>query len=211
MEVRGFIILAVSALSLFYSVCGQVISRGSCPTLLVQHDFKLENYTGSWNEIERFPAGFESGLKCLNDKYWLKQDGVIGIIGSWMDAKTGEQASIESVARVPDPNVPAKLKVKLRWWMPEVNYWVLMTDYDTYSIVYSCDDFIFGFFKMELAWILSRDRTLNTGTLTDIKRDVQDRGIDISNFQSSDQTGCEAKDNSVKYKPLNEDPYVKFT
>ncbi|XP_002740546.1 apolipoprotein D-like [Saccoglossus kowalevskii] len=208
---RSLITLAISVLSLFYSVCGQVISRGSCPTVLVQQDFNVDNYTGWWYEIERFPASFESGLKCNNAKYWLKQDGTIGVINSGIDIVTGEQTSIEGDAWVPDPNVPAKLKVKFRWWMPAGDYWVLKTDYDTYSVVYSCDDFIFGFIKMEYAWILSRDRTLNTGTLTDIKQDVEDRGIDISNFLFTDQTGCDAKDNILKYEPLDDDLSVIFT
>ncbi|XP_002740543.2 apolipoprotein D-like [Saccoglossus kowalevskii] len=185
---RCLIILA----SLFYSVRGQVISRGPCPAVVVQPDFNVDKYTGWWYEIERFPASFETGLKCNNAKYWLKQDGTIGVINIETDIVTGEQTSVEGDTWVPDPNVPAKLKVKFRSWMPAGDYWVLRTDYDTFSVVYSCDDFMLGFVKMEYAWILGRGRTLNTRTLTDIKRDVQDRGIDISNFIFSDQTGCEA-------------------
>ncbi|XP_002740541.1 apolipoprotein D-like [Saccoglossus kowalevskii] len=205
------LVLAVGVVSLFYSVRGQVISRGPCPTVVVQPDFNVDKYTGSWYEIERFPASFESGLKCNNATYWLKQDGTIGVINSGIDIVTGERTSVEGNAWVPDPNVPAKLKVKFRWWVPAGDYWVLRTDYNTYSVVYSCDDFMFGFIKMEFAWILSRDRILNTGTLTDIKRDIQDRGIDISNFLSTDQIGCDAKDNTLKYKPLGEGQSVIYT
>lgn len=40
-------------------------------------------------------------------------------------------------------------------------YWILDTDYTNYSIVYSCEDFLFGAIKLEFAWILSREKHLD--------------------------------------------------
>ncbi|KAJ8303426.1 hypothetical protein KUTeg_019822 [Tegillarca granosa] len=39
---------------------------------------------------------------------------------------------------------------------PYAPYWILDTDYQTYSLVYSCENIVVG--KLEFAWILSRTR-----------------------------------------------------
>jgi apolipoprotein D and lipocalin family protein len=63
-----------------------------------------------------------------------------------------------------DSTVPNKLKIdfdietSLFSAKPEGNYQVLDTDYNTYSLVYSCSKFLI--LKFEYAWLLSRSRTL---------------------------------------------------
>ena len=41
---------------------------------------------------------------------------------------------------------------------PEGNYQVLDTDYTGYSVVYGCDNHLFGLFHNESAWVLQRWR-----------------------------------------------------
>jgi apolipoprotein D and lipocalin family protein len=42
------------------------------------------------------------------------------------------------------------------------NYWVVDTDYENYSLVYSCKSYL-GIMKSEAVWFLSRKRTLDDG------------------------------------------------
>ena len=54
-----------------------------------------------------------------------------------------------------DPENPAQLKLNFPG-TPEGDYWVLDTDYENWSAVYSCGD-IFGLIKFEYAFLLARD------------------------------------------------------
>jgi len=45
--------------------------------------------------------------------------------------------------------------VQFKWFTPKGDYRVVSTDYENYSIVYSCSK-LFGFYKVEFAWILGR-------------------------------------------------------
>ena len=61
---------------------------------------------------------------------------------------------IRGKATQPDGNSGA-LKVKLGTFIPEANYNVIDTDYDSYAIVHTCDLFL-GFKRMEFMWVLTR-------------------------------------------------------
>ena len=39
----------------------------------------------------------------------------------------------------------------------EANYHILDTDYSTYSIVYSCEEYLGGYFSVDYLWILARE------------------------------------------------------
>ncbi|XP_077998373.1 apolipoprotein D-like [Glandiceps talaboti] len=175
--------------TLCYVINGQIISFGKCPSVSVQENFNVTNYLGTWHEIKKFPAYFQRGLTCVQTTYKLKDDGNIQVLNEGINSETGKVESIEGVASTPNPNEPAKLKLKLFWWHPADDYWVLHTNYQTFSIVYSCSD-LFGFVRSEFAWILSRKRTLDDKILTSLLSDLQSIDIDIAYFQSTDQTGC---------------------
>jgi len=48
------------------------------------------------------------------------------------------------------------------------NYTILHTDYDTYSIVYSCSNIIPGLVSFDFLWILAREPELDDATMLDI-------------------------------------------
>ena len=49
------------------------------------------------------------------------------------------------------------------------NYDVLETDYTSYAVVHACSNFLFGLYKSELVWILTREK-LAKSEIADIEK-----------------------------------------
>ena len=73
---------------------------------------------------------------------------------------------------------------------PSGNYWVLDTDYETYSLVHSCGDFFFKIFHLQIEWILSPQRTLDEATLNQLYGKLEEQGISTDPFIFTDQSDC---------------------
>lgn len=83
--------------------------------------------------------------------------------------------------------VPSSLLV-----MPAAPYWVISTDYENYSLVYSCTN-ILWLFHMDYAWILSRAPELHPETVEHLKSVLQSYKIDTEKMMTTDQANCPAE------------------
>jgi len=72
---------------------------------------------------------------------------------------------------------------------PYGNYWVLDTDYDNYTFIYSCSG-VLGITHYEFAWILSRHPNITDDTKTKLFNEAEAFGIDTTHFRFQDRTGC---------------------
>ena len=71
------------------------------------------------------------------------------------------------------------------------NYKVLATDYDTYTIVYSCDQ-RYGMYFSEYAWIMTRDPTPSDAIVDEMRLQLEGYGYDTSTMRRTFQgEGCE--------------------
>ncbi|KAM9332660.1 apolipoprotein D-like [Pholidichthys leucotaenia] len=171
----------------------QSFHLGSCPQPSVQDSFNITRYMGTWYEIEKLPAVFERGT-CNQATYTLLPDGTVKVHNAEL-LSDGKINSIEGVARVKDPSQPAILSVSFFKGVPGAPYWVLSTDYQSYSLVYSCSDYL-GVFYVDFAWILARTCVL-TGGIVDLLHDkLTAAGVDINRLTVSNQTGCEVMVNT---------------
>ena len=68
---------------------------------------------------------------------------------------------------------------------PTAPYWVVDTDYDNYSLVWSCTDVLLA--NLEYAWILSRKRTLDDATVERSKQKLASFKVNTSGFIVTDQ------------------------
>merc|ERR1712004_682079 len=119
----------------------QTIGFGGCSKkVTVKENFDIVKYMGTWYEYGSIPNTFQSGLKCVSATYTLKD----------------KDASVEDItgeAKIVGPE-PAKLGVRFFSLQPFGPYWVVDTDYDDYTFIWSCSSV--GVAHAEFAWILTR-------------------------------------------------------
>ncbi len=86
---------------------------GGCPKATTKPDFQVQEYLGTWYEIVRYPAPFESfDDRCTQAVYTPDEtrDNYIGVKNSGI-RPDGSVNLAEGTAWIPDANEPGKLKV----------------------------------------------------------------------------------------------------
>ncbi|XP_049888899.1 apolipoprotein D-like isoform X1 [Epinephelus moara] len=161
----------------------QVIMPGRCPKPAVQENFDAARYLGKWYDIQRLPHTFQKG-ECCTANYSLKSPGVVGVLNKELLAD-GTINSISGSAMAKDPSEPAKLSVSFFAFSPPAPYWVLSTDYDNYSLVYSCTDL--GVVHVEFAWIMSRQPTLPEETMEELHSTLSSIGVRVDKLVTTNQ------------------------
>jgi len=153
-----------------------------------QDSLDLTKYLGIWYEVEVFPTIFEKG-KCTRARYAMKPNGHIEVYNRGIE--DGKVNDITGEVYRPDDTEQAKLKVRFSTSQPWGNYWVIHTDYDQYSLIYSCTS-IGGLAHIEMAWILSRNMTLDSALTEQLKKELASYHVDVGHFKVSDQSDCPA-------------------
>ncbi|KAI1235859.1 hypothetical protein IHE44_0001950, partial [Lamprotornis superbus] len=177
-------------LSLFSIGKSQMFHMGPCPDPSVQEEFDINKYLGKWYEIEKLPSTFEKG-SCIQANYSLKENGKFKVINKEMLAN-GKINEAEGELMHMDVKQPAKLGVRFNWFMPAAPYWVISTDYENYSLVYSCTN-ILWLFHMDYAWIMSRAPDMHPETVEHLKSVLQSYKIDTDKMMPTDQANCPAE------------------
>ena len=70
----------------------------------------------------------------------------------------------------------------------EANYNIVDTDYQSYTIVYTCSEKLF--LKFELLWILTRERNPSPQLIDSVEQKIKAAGIDTSRLKKTKQTDC---------------------
>ncbi|XP_029473223.1 apolipoprotein D [Rhinatrema bivittatum] len=163
------------------------IRKCKCPNPPIQENFNLTKYLGTWYEIVKKPTMFEEG-SCIRAQYSLIENGKIKMLNQ-QTLSDGSTNKIEGVATQANPNEPAKLGVKFFWFMPSAPYWVLSSDYENYSLIYSCFCFL-EFIQMDHACILSRSRSLPQDTVQQLKVILTSNQIMTDDMTFTNQINC---------------------
>ena len=122
-----------------------------CTAVDVTPDFVLDDYLGTWYELYRsddLPTWWYTG-ECTTAHYSLKSEDMVQVDNTCQDfkpdgtfedrdEKTPGEATYQDVN-----NKNAHLKVRFSVFQPWGSYNILATDYETYSVVYECDNFLF--------------------------------------------------------------------
>ncbi|XP_033225730.1 lazarillo protein-like [Belonocnema kinseyi] len=173
-------------LALLFVLCSgalaQVPSLGKCPDLKV--------YMGKWYEAGRYFVLAELGGKCGTAKYSLNDDGTINVFKNQVNAFTGKSMSIEGIAQLASESGEGKLTISFPT-LPSIiegSLWILDTDYSSYAVVFSCQDF--KLFNTKQAWILTRDRVPSEKVLQKAYKTFDASGFSRSFLILTEQKKC---------------------
>jgi apolipoprotein D and lipocalin family protein len=75
------------------------------------------------------------------------------------------------------------------------NYWVLGTDYENYSVVYSCTDILFA--KGEVVWILMRQRFPPQDSIEKAYAILKENGLSTAFLKKVNQKDCGTLRNDI--------------
>ncbi|MDM7926138.1 MAG: lipocalin family protein [bacterium] len=134
--------------------------------------FELNRYLGTWYEIVRLPHRFEKGQTRVTATYSLNPDGSIRVVNRGFKAARNKWSQAEAKAWVPDPAVPARLKVRF-FWPFSGEYKVIQLDPEyRWAVVTSGTKNYF--------WILSRAPVMDEALLESLLATARDNGFDTA-------------------------------
>jgi len=93
------------------------------------------------------------------------------------------------------PESVMKVKYPITAPLGDQNYWVIMTDYESYAAVWSCQRVLWG--HRESAQIMSRKPNLDIQVVQKIRKRFESFGINEHYFSVIDQTRCKWDENGV--------------
>lgn len=159
-------------------------SWGSCPKVELQQNFDISRYTGNWYEVLRNKdMPYEKGV-CSRAQYGLNADGTVSVVNS--EVRQGKWNSVDAYAYCDSEN-PSQCHVKFSRFAPAGDYKVLSTDYDNYSLVFSC--FSIGFAHWKWVWVLARNPNFDFAQFVP---DIEKLGIPSSGLYYTPQDNCPA-------------------
>ncbi|KAK9505729.1 hypothetical protein O3M35_009718 [Rhynocoris fuscipes] len=166
----------------------QVPYIGSCPELKTVDNFNQSRYMGKWYEAERYFSVLEFGGKCVNSNYSEGADESINIISKQTSTLTGIHSTIEGEVVKANHGFQSKMNLRYPYLPMDAPYWILDTDYDNYSVVWSCSNF--GIFSTRNAWILTRSRFPSLEIMEKAYNIIDKNLISRAYFIRTDQRNC---------------------
>nr|WFP52431.1 polycalin [Plutella xylostella] len=183
------------------------IFPGQCDeTIPTQQNFDPERYTGRWYDIQSYYDNFQNG-ECNDANYTLTPEGVVDVYNTQVVNERLD--TINGVAVTTDES--GKLLVTFPVAGADFNitstYWILQTDYTSYSLVYSCTNIPNTNTRRVFSWKLSRTRQLTAAANTAIN-------AIISNIDVLEQRYYVIRDHSPTacfyYPDVNPEKSVRF-
>ncbi|XP_049949642.1 apolipoprotein D-like [Schistocerca serialis cubense] len=171
---------------------GQVPGFGGCPVYQPMTNFDLSKYMGTWYEAERMFAVTEAGARCVSATYSSFPGDKVRVTNQITNRLTGLTRQLDGEIKMVGKAGEAKLSVKYSSLPVSIDseYMVLDTDYDTYSIVWSCSS-LGPFVNRQNAWIMTRERLAPDPVLQRAYGLLDNFKIRRTFFVKTDQENCD--------------------
>ena len=173
----------------------------------VVQDFQTEAYLGRWYEQARdIEFRFEHGI-CATANYKLNDDGTIRVRNNeYDDTKEKWGGGTGKAHFVDESKDEGYLKVKFVSLQPAGDYKVIGTDYDNYSVVYSCTN-LAGLYSFENVWILSRAEHIDATHLEEVKAIMREQ---IPKYDFETMSNPTTQGSVCPYDSEPEGPYTSY-
>ncbi|XP_049789513.1 lazarillo protein-like [Schistocerca nitens] len=143
----------------------QKAGLGPCPEVDVMPDFNVSAYLGKWYEQYRYFAIFEGQGDCVTATYSDSGDGVVTVENTANNPNTGITETIKGTANLASDGSDGRLLVSFPLTGSlKAPYWILDTDYDSYSVVWSCSS-LANIANAQFSWLLTRDKNPSSETI----------------------------------------------
>ncbi|XP_050405749.1 apolipoprotein D-like [Patella vulgata] len=176
--------LIIVVLACFTSAFAQVPGFGGCPSSNTVANFDIDRYLGKWYEVYKLPNLFQKGQTCVTANYSIKADGHIKVYNQGFS--NGKTVFAEGDAYIPDKADASKLSLRFTNAAPYGHYWVLDTDYTTYTVVFSCES-LGGLAHIEFAWILTRNNTISDSLKQKVFQIFEKNGVPTKSLTKTTQ------------------------
>ena len=134
---------------------------GPCPKASVKQGFSVDQYSGIWYERFRDKSVWYEQGDCVQAKYTKRSDGSLEVRNT--QRKPG-QSSIKTASRAARATCkePSGQCYVSFYKIDRGDYAILDTDFTNYAVVKECENILFGLFRQEFVWILTRTPTTDT-------------------------------------------------
>ena len=165
---RKYLTLLFAIVFVFISCKGQ----NAMIDKTVVKELDIEKYLGTWYELARYDHKFERGLVGVTANYSMRDDGKIKVLNSgYKESLDGEKSEAIGKAKIPDSNIPSKLKVSF-FWIFYGDYFVLELDKNyQWAIIGSSSD--------KYLWILSRTPQMDENLYSKLLDKLTNRGYNV--------------------------------
>ncbi|TFG63337.1 MAG: lipocalin [Spirochaetales bacterium] len=166
---------AIIAVSFLSAGCASTLPEGTGPVKLVE-SLNAERYLGRWYEIARFQSGFEKNIFGATAEYSLRNDGKIQVVNSgFKNSLDGQYTEVKAVAWVPDPRVPAALKVRF-FGLFAADYLVIGLDQEHYGWA------VVGNNSRNFLWFLARTHVIDDSLYAAMEDIARDQGFSVDSL-----------------------------
>ena len=140
----------------------------------------IERYLGKWYEIARYDHSFERGLVGVTASYSLRKNGKIKVVNAgFKKTINGQKSEAIGTAKIPDPEIPSKLKVSFFWFFYG-DYYVLELDENyQWAIIGSSSD--------KYLWILCRSPQMDENLYNELLNKLLNKGYDVNKLIKVEQ------------------------
>ncbi|CAH2094774.1 unnamed protein product [Euphydryas editha] len=182
------VFVVLTLVLIIQTCCCQVLMFGSCVDVTTMKYFEIERFLGKWYEIERFPISYESSGNCAYKM--IQQCGrriefqhvyVNNGIKFTLHVNSSYVSGDEAVFPIKENNIdPIGIPLS-----------IISTDYSNYAVVYGCKVNEILDLKYVVAWILSRNTTLEADVLDKARLELNSLPFgSIAYLESVDHEDC---------------------